>query len=126
MNEIYTPGFNNKGFLGGYGYDDRYMDTETNSVNIVEIEEQLQKFYYVPVAFVIQTKVEFHDAFKLILKALYESLKIDDMAFAEMIAHIAYLKTIPAPVFNSEINLHFMDTLINIKENSFNELPHKN
>lgn len=36
------------------------------------------------------------------------------------------LRTIPAPVFNSEINLHFYDVLINLKENSFNELPHKN
>ena len=48
------------------------------------------------------------------------------MAFTEMLQHIAMLRTIPAPVFNSEINLHFNDLLINLKENSFNELPHKN
>jgi hypothetical protein len=36
------------------------------------------------------------------------------------------LRTIPAPVFNSEINLHLNDVLINLKENKFNELPHKN
>ena len=48
------------------------------------------------------------------------------MAFSELVANIAYLRTIPAPVFNSEINLSFMGTLINIRENSFTELPHKN
>ena len=48
------------------------------------------------------------------------------MSFAEIVAHISYLRTIPAPVFSSEINLLFFDTLINMKENSFNELPHKN
>jgi hypothetical protein len=48
------------------------------------------------------------------------------MAYSELIQHIALLRTIPAPVFNSEINLHFNDILINLKENSFNELPHKN
>jgi hypothetical protein len=110
---------------------DFFLDTDPepqspSSNTITDIEDQLHKFYYVPVAFVIQTKVEFHDAFKLILKALFESLKIDIMAYAEMIAHLAFLRTIPAPVFNSEINLLFMDTFINIKENSFNELPHKN
>ena len=39
------------------------------------------------------------------------------MAFAEMISHIAYLRTIPAPVFNSQITIKFMDCLINLKEN---------
>ena len=102
------------------------METDSICVNFQDIEDQLQRFYYVPVAFVIQTKVEFHDAFKSILKALYENLKIDVMSFAEIVAHISYLRTIPAPVFSSEINLLFFDTLINLKENSFNELPHKN
>jgi hypothetical protein len=48
------------------------------------------------------------------------------MAFSELVSNIAFLRTIPAPVFNSEINLSFMGSLINIRENSFNELPHKN
>ena len=48
------------------------------------------------------------------------------MAFSELISNLAFLRTIPAPVFNSEINLSFMGSLINIRENSFNELPHKN
>jgi hypothetical protein len=112
--------------LANFGYDDRYTESEPVSLNLMDIEDQLQRYYWVPVALVIQTKVEFHDAFKLILKAIYESFKIDTIAFAEVIAHIALLRTIPAPVFNSEVNLLFFDTFINIKENSFNELPHKN
>lgn len=116
-----------------------------------EIREQLRTHYYAQIAFVIQSKVEFHDAFKLILTRIYESIKqpktlannlVENwykseeeqrvipqphfcMAFAEIIAHIAYLRTIPAPVFNSQINLLFMDLKINLKENHFTEIPHK-
>jgi len=38
-----------------------------------ETYESVMKQVYVPVAFVIQTKAEFHDHFKLILKKIYES-----------------------------------------------------
>jgi len=48
------------------------------------------------------------------------------MAFAELIANIAFLRTIPAPVFNSEVNITFMGCTIELKENHFNEIPHKN
>lgn len=48
------------------------------------------------------------------------------MAFAEVVANIAFLRTIPAPVFNSEFNIQFMDITLNLKENHFNEIPHKN
>ena len=48
------------------------------------------------------------------------------MTFAEMISHIAYLRTIPAPTFNSQITIKFMDNYINLRENRFNMLPHKN
>ena len=108
---------------------------------------------YAPVAFVIQSKCEFHDAFKIILQRIYESLQSPKqypssiaaafrqqtarkdahiipgisrcMAFAEVITHMAFLRTIPAPVFNSQVNISFMDRLLCIKENSFNEIPHK-
>ena len=48
------------------------------------------------------------------------------MAFADLVAHVAFLRTVPAPVFNSEVNITFMDSVINLKENRFNVLPHKN
>ena len=48
------------------------------------------------------------------------------MAFAELISHVSFLRTIPAPVFNSQVIIHFMDDIISMKENSFNVLPHKN
>lgn len=48
------------------------------------------------------------------------------MAYADLITHIAFLRTIPAPVFNSEVNILFMNQTFNFKENMFNQLPHKN
>ena len=121
-------------------------------------EKQKKKMFYAPIAFVIRSKTEFHDAFKLLLQKIYESLTCPRdftksivldyerrretsnrelfkhlpsdakkfMSFAELIANIAFLRTIPAPVFNSEATIMFQDVLINLKENSFNKLPHKN
>ena len=43
-----------------------------------------------------------------------------------MICHISFLRTIPGPVFNSEVTIHFMNAIINMKQKSFNEIPHKN
>jgi len=43
------------------------------SKEMKETYESVMKQVYVPVAFVIQTKAEFHDHFKLILKKIYES-----------------------------------------------------
>mmetsp|Transcript_30244 Transcript_30244/g.46247 ORF Transcript_30244/g.46247 Transcript_30244/m.46247 type:complete len:158 (-) Transcript_30244:5867-6340(-) len=48
------------------------------------------------------------------------------MSFADIISHVAFLRTIPAPIFNSDISINMMDSIINLKENSFNLLPHKN
>ena len=48
------------------------------------------------------------------------------MAYADLITHIAFLRTIPAPVFNSEVNILFMEEVFHFKENKFNQLPHKN
>jgi hypothetical protein len=41
------------------------------------------------------------------------------MAFAELIAHLAFLKTIPAPPFNSIYNIHCLDKIFTIKESGF-------
>ena len=60
----------------------------------------------------------------------FDKLNIPDignlMSFSETIAHLSFLRTIPAPVFNSEVTIQFMGTVINLKENSFGDLPHKN
>ena len=42
------------------------------------------------------------------------------VAFAELIAHLAFLRTIPSPPFNSIYNIHFLNTVIVLKENAFN------
>ena len=48
------------------------------------------------------------------------------MTFAHMIATLSFLRTIPPPVFNSEVNILFDNKLLNFKESCFNEIPHKN
>lgn len=65
----------------------------------------------------METSTEHHDIFKQILQSLYETIRIpeklmtsssnDDriLAFAELVAHVAFLKTIPAPIFNSVYNI---------------------
>jgi hypothetical protein len=55
----------------------------------------------VPVAFVIATHTENHDIFKDILLALFEDIKVSKtpkkLAFAQLTARIAFLRTIPTP-----------------------------
>jgi len=123
--------------------------------------------YYAPIAFIIQSKVEFHDSFKFILQKIYESIRdiktatesqneawdkniitlnkklrknkiikrdlkdiipgySDCLVFSEILMNMAFLRTIPAPVFNSEVHINFMGFPIELKENHFHEIPHKN
>lgn len=81
---------------------------------------------YLPVAFVIVTEVEYHDIFRELSLDLFESVRVPPtlkdkngedaklpltdrrkFAFAEMIAKIAFLKTIPCPTFNTCFNIEF-------------------
>lgn len=70
---------------------------------------------------VLVTECEYHDTFRQIILALFDMLRVlpekksvrnkqkyDEamiesrkVAFADLVAHIAFLKTIPAPPFNS-------------------------
>ena len=79
-------------------------------------------------ALVLETETEYHDVFKQIMLALFDLIRVPpetyhvtqsnpkqasaeqqnerviesrNIAFADLIAHIAFLKTIPAPPFNS-------------------------
>ena len=47
------------------------------------------------------------------------------MAFAEIVNSIAFLRTIPATAFNSEVNINFMDFKVNLKEDHFFSIPNK-
>jgi hypothetical protein len=51
----------------------------------------------------------------------FEKSVIDNriLAFAELIAHLAFLKTIPAPIFNSVYHIHCLNHVFTIKESSF-------
>lgn len=85
---------------------------------------------FVPVAFVIATEVEYHDIFRELMLDLFENIRIPlsrqynkqynnnqvdvmkltyyqrrELSFAELIAKIAFLKTIPCPTFNMRYNI---------------------
>jgi len=48
------------------------------------------------------------------------------LAFADMLAHIAYLKTIPCPSFNSKHRIQFNRKLMIINEQEFFTIPNRN
>ena len=111
-----------------------YIDEEC--VSEVEDEtEELQKLLnnkkFVPVALVLESATEHHDIFKQLLLQLFnlirepEPVKVQGykenkiLAFAEMVAHIAFLKTLPAPPFNTVYNINFLNKNFVIKESPF-------
>ena len=75
--------------------------------------------FYVPVALVLQTEIENHDIFRQMLCELFESIRNPEQiandshednkkfAFADMLAHVAFLKTLPCPSFNTKLNITF-------------------
>jgi hypothetical protein len=103
-------------------------------------EDLYKKKRYVPVALVLETETEYHDAFRQILLALFDLIRVPpeiyhipvkvpvssaasastpalhnekivesrNIAFADLVAHIAFLKTIPAPPFNSVYHIHML------------------
>lgn len=81
---------------------------------------------------VLETETEYHDVFKQIMLAMFDLIRVPpeaynnsvakptekggdmapgrliinrNLAFADLVAHIAFLKTIPAPPFNSVYNI---------------------
>ena len=48
------------------------------------------------------------------------------LAFAELVSHLAFLKTIPAPTFNSIYNLYLFNQVFTIKEQTLDQIPNKN
>jgi hypothetical protein len=76
---------------------------------------------YVPVAICLETDTEFHDVFRRLLLSLFEKIRVPEtlilnrfvenrqFAFAELISHLAFLRTVPAPTFNTTINIHILD-----------------
>ena len=70
----------------------------------------------------METETEFHDVFRDILLSLFEMVRVPEqvltsqvgndtnrtIAFCELLTHLAFLKTIPSPTFNSVYNLHMM------------------
>ena len=48
------------------------------------------------------------------------------LAFADMLTHLAYLKTIPCPSFNTAANIEFYKKTILLEEMSFYSIPNRN
>lgn len=86
-----------------------------------------------PFAFVISTEIENHDIFREILVQLFESIRVPPplhdenlikntsldkqrIAFADFLAHIAFLKTIPCPSFNTKYNIEFFSRTLIMEE----------
>ena len=78
----------------------------------------------------IRTDVEHHDIFKEIMILLFESIRrpksitgnrSDDLklAYAEFLAHLAFLATIPCPTFNTKFNIEFFNKTLIIEEPSY-------
>ncbi len=82
-------------------------------------------------AICLETETEYHDIFRQLLLSLFDLIRVPEnlignrvydnrtIAFAELIAHLAFLKTIPAPPFNSIFNIYCMNQVFQIKESSF-------
>lgn len=100
---------------------------------------------YIPIAFVMQTDVEYHDVFREIMIQLFESIrnpangkdkdgnKIEmsfearaKIAFADFIAHTAFLKTIPCPTFNTTYHIEFFNKTLVIDNGPFYQIPDSN
>jgi hypothetical protein len=92
----------------------------------------------VPVALCLSTETEFHDIFRQILLALFDMIRIPEnlinnkifdnrtLAFAELIAHLAFFKSIPAPPFNSTYNIHCLNQVFTFREQSYDQIPNRN
>jgi len=88
---------------------------------------------------VISTEIENHDVFRHILTELFDSIREDSkdckseqesarvkmMAFADMLAHVAYLKSIPSPAFNSRHQICFYRKLVIIDEQEYFKVPNR-
>lgn len=78
----------------------------------------------------IQTELEHHDIFKEIMMSLFEHIRRPQkltsdpdadqkLAFADFMAHIAFLATIPSPSFNTLFKVAFFGKTLMIEEKGF-------
>ena len=117
---------------------ERSVDVSMVETDEEDISIEEKNPIYVPVAFVIQTEVEYHDIFREVLLDLFESIRAPkiglnldienrrDISFADFIAHIAFLKTIPCPTFNQKYNIEFFNKTLIVDEGALDEIPDHN
>lgn len=108
---------------------------------------------YVPVALILCTEIENHDIFRYMLKEIFEAIRKPDsifdkksvlkpeqnkhkdfahirlnkhFAFADMLAHLAFLKTLPCPSFNTQLNITLYKKNFLINELEYKKIPQRN
>jgi hypothetical protein len=86
---------------------------------------------------VLSTESENHDIFREMLLEMFESIRNPEsvtnntlqdklLAFADMLTHVAYLKTIPCLSFNSAANIEFYKKTILLEELNYYSIPNRN
>ena len=70
--------------------------------------------------------VELFDSIRDYEKVTDNNHQDEKVAFADFLAHIAFLSTIPCPDFNTVFNIEFMGKTLILKENPFHQIPDKN
>lgn len=100
---------------------------------------------FIPIAFVIQTEVEYHDIFREMMLQLFETIRLPlegkdknatdlkmtfenrrKLAFADFLSHMAFLKTIPCPSFNTLYNISFLNKTLIVEKGPFHLIPESN
>lgn len=108
---------------------DAYFINQLDNEHENQLKE-LENKRYVPVALCLETETEYHDTFRQIMLSIFDLIREPEnlvtrfydnrtLAFAELVAHLAFLRTIPAPPFNSVYNIHCLNQVFQIKESSF-------
>jgi hypothetical protein len=72
----------------------------------------------------IRVPTEGRDKHGNVVKMSFEERRL--ASFAEFIARIAFLKTVPCPTFNTTYNIQFFNKTLSIKEQSFATIPNTN
>ena len=110
------------------GSDDRLNESDH------QLLQEKASQAYVPVALVICTEIENHDLFRSMLEELFESIRKPEhvtdtlvankkLAYADMLAHLAYLKTLPCPSFNTKMNIGFYNKQFIVNEQEYFNIP---
>ena len=70
--------------------------------------------------------VDLFESIRIPENATGDKIQNEKLAFADFLAHIAFLATIPCPDFNTRFNIEFLGKTLIIQEPPFHMMPDKN